>query len=68
MNPGDMHWIYFLAGGGHEQAGRRPAIILQDNVYAGASPLAIVVPLTGVTAAAQFAGTSFIEPDANNQL
>jgi len=68
VNPGDIYWVEFAGGGGHEQAGRRPAIVLQDDTYAGDLPLVIVVPLTGATAATRFAGTLAIEPDENNHL
>ncbi len=68
MNPGDIFRVEFAASGGHEQAGRRPAIILQSDAYAANSPLVIVVPLTGATAATRFAGTLTIEPDDTNHL
>ena len=68
MNSGDIYWVEFPAGSGHEQAGRRPAIVLQDDTYAGGLPTIIIVPLTGATIAARFAGTLTIEPDENNQL
>ena len=29
MNVGDVHWVDFPSRGGHEQAGRRPAIVAQ---------------------------------------
>lgn len=67
LNPGDIYWAEFSASGGHEQTGRRPAIILQDDTYAADLPLVIVVPLTGATAA-RFPGTLTIEPDENNHL
>lgn len=68
MKPGDIHWIEFTAGGGHEQTGRRPAIVLQDDAYTGISPLLIVVPLTGATSAIRFPGTLLLVPDASNNL
>ena len=68
MNPGDIHWVALPAGTGHEQVGRRPAILLQDELYAGGIPLLIVIPLTGATAASRFAGTLLIEPDEQNGL
>jgi mRNA-degrading endonuclease toxin of MazEF toxin-antitoxin module len=57
MNPGDIHWIDFAATGGHEQAGRRPAIVLQDETF-----------LTGATTATRFAATLTITPDVGNNL
>lgn len=68
MKPGDIHWVEFTASGGHEQAGRRPAIVLQDEAYTGQSPLVIVVPLTGATGAVRFPGTLLLQPDAGNHL
>ena len=68
MNPGDIYWVQFPSSGGHEQAGRRPAIVLQDEEYAGRLPLVIVVPLTGASFANRFAGTLAIEPSENNHL
>ena len=68
MKPGDIHWVELPVGAGHEQVGRRPAIILQDEAYVGASPLVVVVPLTGATAAGRFAGTLTIDLDAHNGL
>ncbi|MBV9850364.1 MAG: type II toxin-antitoxin system PemK/MazF family toxin [Armatimonadetes bacterium] len=68
MRPGDIHWVELSPAGGHEQVGRRPAIVLQDHAYAGALPLVIVVPLTGATAASRFAGTLLLVPTAENGL
>jgi len=34
MKVGDIHWVELPNVGGREQAGRRPAIILQDDGYA----------------------------------
>jgi len=33
MRVGDIHWVELPNVGGREQAGRRPAIILQDDDY-----------------------------------
>jgi mRNA interferase MazF len=68
MNPGDIYWVELPHASGHEQAGRRPALVLQDESYSGGLPLVIVVPLTGATSAARFAGTLTIEPDETNHL
>ncbi len=34
MTVGDIHWVQLPAANGHEQRGRRPAVILQDDHYA----------------------------------
>jgi mRNA interferase MazF len=48
--------------------GRRPAVILQDDQYAGRLPVMLVVPLTTARAAMRFAGTVPILPTAENGL
>ena len=57
MNVGDIHWVEFPQAGGREQQGRRPAIIMQDNVYGGSLPTTLVVPLSSAKRALRFAGT-----------
>lgn len=68
MAVGDIHWIEFPAADGHEQTGRRPAIILQDDGYAADSPLVLVVPLTGAPSAARFPGTVAVKATPQNGL
>lgn len=43
---GDVVWLSFDPQAGHEQAGRRPALILSPAKYNEASGLALVVPIT----------------------
>ena len=43
---GDVVWLSFDPQAGHEQAGRRPAVILSPAMYNRSSGLAIVVPVT----------------------
>ena len=43
---GDVVWITFNPQAGHEQAGRRPAVILSPAAYNGKTSLAIVRPIT----------------------
>ena len=43
---GDLVWLSFDPQAGHEQAGRRPAVILSPAMYNRSSGLAIVVPVT----------------------
>ena len=38
MNVGDIHWVGFPQANGREQQGRRPAIVMQDDGYAGSLP------------------------------
>jgi mRNA interferase MazF len=68
MTIGDIHWVQLPAANGHEQGGRRPAVILQNDAYAGRLPVVLVVPLTTARAAMRFAGTTLIRPTAENGL
>lgn len=43
---GDVVWITFSPHAGHEQGGRRPAIVLSPARYNGPSGLALVCPIT----------------------
>ena len=45
-NRGDLVWIDFDPQAGHEQAGRRPALILSPRGYHQRTNLAIVCPVT----------------------
>ena len=49
MTVGDIHWIELPPGTGHEQSGRRPAVIVQEGAYAVLLPVVLVVPLTTAT-------------------
>ena len=68
MSVGDIHWVRLPAANGHQQGGRRPAIILQDDRYAGGLPVVLVVPLTTARAAMRFSGTTLIQPTPENGL
>ena len=52
MNPrfvpdrGDVVWLQFNPQAGHEQAGRRPALVLSPSAYNGKVGLAILCPIT----------------------
>ena len=43
---GHVVWLTFDPQAGHEQAGRRPAVVLSPSNYNDRSGLALVVPLT----------------------
>ena len=43
---GDVAWLSLDPQAGHEQAGRRPAVILSPRAYNEKTGLAIVCPLT----------------------
>lgn len=43
---GDLIWLTFDPQAGHEQAGRRPALVLSNSDYNTRSGLAILCPIT----------------------
>jgi mRNA interferase MazF len=45
-NRGDIVWIDFNPQAGHEQAGRRPALILSPTNYNSKVGLAVLCPIT----------------------
>ncbi|MBI1974888.1 MAG: type II toxin-antitoxin system PemK/MazF family toxin [Parcubacteria group bacterium] len=45
---GDIIWLTFGRTKGHEQSGRRPALVLSTSGYQKASGLAVVCPITSV--------------------
>ena len=46
---GDLVWIDFTPQAGHEQAGRRPALVLSPRAYHQRAPFAVVCPITSKT-------------------
>ncbi len=68
MTVGDIHWIERPPTTGHEQSGRRPAVIVQDEAFAGNLPVVLAVPLTTATSTLRFPGTLRIHPDTDNGL
>jgi mRNA interferase MazF len=68
MNPGDVHWVELPPADGREQAGRRPAIVVQDDSFAGGSPLVLVVPLTSADAARRFPAVMAVAATSENGL
>ena len=43
---GEFVWLTFDPQAGHEQAGRRPALVLSPKIYNSKSGLALVCPVT----------------------
>lgn len=43
---GDLVWLTFNPQAGHEQAGRRPALVLSPAAYNGKVGLALLCPIT----------------------
>jgi hypothetical protein len=56
MSPGEIYWVDLPGANGHEQRGRRPGIVLQDEQSVGELPVVIVIPLTTSRAALRFSG------------
>ena len=67
LRRGDIHWIELPASSAREQAGRRPAIIVQTDTTAPL-PTVFVVPMTANPRARRFPGTFEVEPSAGNGL
>jgi mRNA-degrading endonuclease toxin of MazEF toxin-antitoxin module len=68
MTIGEIHWVELPDSGGREQAGRRPAIVIQNDDYAGSLPMVLVVPLSNAIAALRFPGTAPIKADKSSGL
>ncbi|QNB44905.1 mRNA-degrading endonuclease [Thermanaerosceptrum fracticalcis] len=43
---GDMVWLDFTPQSGHEQKGRRPAIVISNDFFNNKTGLAVVCPIT----------------------
>jgi mRNA interferase MazF len=43
---GDVIWLHFDPQAGHEQAGKRPALVLSPSAYNGRVGLALLCPIT----------------------
>ncbi|HKC85419.1 MAG TPA: type II toxin-antitoxin system PemK/MazF family toxin [Blastocatellia bacterium] len=65
MKVGDLYWVELPVRGGHAQAGRRPAIIVQQTSNL---PTVLVVPITSQQDALRFPGTVLIESTKENGL
>ncbi len=67
MKEGDIYLVEIPLSGGREQAGLRPAIIVQA-VGSEKLPTVLIVPLTSKLKAADFPFTFIVEPDQFNNL
>src|SRR5512133_1720783 len=68
MERGDV-WIVTLPfTGRREQAGERPAVIIQDAVRGQGSPLVLIALLTSQLAALRFPASIRVEPTPQNGL
>jgi mRNA interferase MazF len=68
MRQGEIWWVRIPFTGGHEQAGERPALIVQSDAAIAALPTVLVVPFTSVLATLRFPGTLLIQPTPQNGL
>ncbi len=68
MKVGDIHWVELPRANGHEQQGRRPAVIIQDDGYAANLPTVIVVPLSSAKSALRFPGTTLVRAGIRSGL
>ncbi len=57
MPVGDIVWADLPPSDGHEQSGRRPVMIFQDDGYARSLPTTLIIPLTSSWAALRLPGT-----------
>ena len=49
MRQGNIIWLEFNPQAGHEQAGRRPALVVSNNFFNRVTKMAIVCPITNRT-------------------
>ncbi len=68
MTVGAVHWVELPPSTGHEQSGRRPAVIIQDDAYAAGLPVVLTVPLTTAMSTLRFPGTLLVQPSDENGL
>lgn len=68
MPVGDICWADLPASDGHEQAGRRPVMIVQDDGYARSLPTTIIIPITSSLGALRLPGTVAIRTTVGNGL
>jgi mRNA interferase MazF len=68
MRRGEVWRIQLPYANGREQAGERPAVIIEANAYIPAAPLVMIIPFTGELTATRFEGTLLVQPDQRNGL
>lgn len=64
MKKGDICIIDLSLGTGHEQSGKRPAVLISDTK----TNIVIIVPITSNQEALRFQYTLIIAPDKQNKL
>ena len=68
MKLGDIHWVESVSRGGHEQSGRRSAIVFQNEATSSLLPTLLVIPRTTQQSALRFPGTVLVEAAIENGL
>jgi mRNA interferase MazF len=68
MDVGEIYTVEIPSSDGHEQAGIRPAIVIQAPQFENRLPTILIVLLTSRLAAQAFPGTLTIQPDSENNL
>lgn len=68
MNHGDVFWVALPDRGGHEQRGRRPALVWQDTETFPPVSTVLIIPFTSRLDALRFPATLRVEPTPNNGL
>ena len=66
--PGEIYWVAFPSSEGREQAGQRPALVIQEASLNLSLPTTLVVPITSNLKASVFPGTIIIDPTEQNGL
>ena len=51
---GDIVWLNFSPIRGHEQGGKRPALVISRNIYNAKTGLAVICPITSRTKGYEF--------------
>jgi mRNA interferase MazF len=57
-----------LSQSGHEQMGRRPALIVHDDATSTTLPVIMIIPFTGSQKALSYAHTILVQPTQQNGL
>jgi mRNA-degrading endonuclease toxin of MazEF toxin-antitoxin module len=68
MDIGEIYTVEIPSSDGHEQAGPRPAIVVQAPQFENRLPTVLIVPLTSRLAAQAFPGTFVVHPDPEHNL
>ena len=68
MRRGEIWRVRIPFAPGRAQAGDRPALIVQNDLFISSLPTVLVVPFTSTLAAARFQGSLVVSPDGQNGL